>query len=876
MTLGSALPWRTCSSPLGRIQHRICFSALKSRPVGGHGAFFRPQSTNTDPKGPLEPVLPTRERSAEDAAASALTSLISRLGHIPIRPQIAHESIVVKPVAAQYPHKREAREALHKHHRALTQQLRLDKQRRQDRDGDWRTILQHLMKSTLPHAKSDSRIKVIIPKHSIEFLLSDHRKSLWNIKARTGCAINLYRPSDEGANLDPYVTLGGQPAAISTAVDDILKVTKGITVVNTGEPQGNGQDGSQADQAPADGSGGSAFTATIIQPHHMSVPWRPYKLDMRVDQIPRPSEWTTEAFEQYVAALTMGEVDAGIGRRLYPPGKTHKKAVVQQLREVFNNSDASDAVSIPALNMALRYLTADGATYLSVAEELIDRATKLDLRMDANIYNLLAETAVQSKNLLAFETTVSQMIVNGHKPNLRTWLLFLRLVEVEEIRRYIIQAMGIKGLLSDPMTVTQVSGIMADHDAYRAVQQGQNLDAFIAELHELYGAGWKLHQRAACRYLDVLGQYGKFDESKQLLEYMFKCSNGLPNDVALNTILTHCKNQRKVDLAVAFVRMFDERGRNVADQITFKLLYEMARQIQKPQLLGAVWRYAHRVGMTNHQMRDHGIKLLAGHKYLLFRLTKLMRGMWAEPHNCRIGMQEFIETLLLCDYDMSRFKSKIAQGRPKKKRNPPKAALPSTSDAPDALDDAPSGSEKARLNSEPDGPSGSSPDESHSGSTRIPGGKADGVEGGDGEQVTTVYAAEAYDLFARAMHKGFRKVKPAVPLGTLLQAALDCDRRLNLLSRQEKKSVPGMGVPVDMFPLKLPVVRVGEKELESKARLRWLTEKTNQERAARAKAKESGFAHVTQGTAEAAEEEDDWNNMMLAGYEAGLGEKTTR
>jgi hypothetical protein len=696
--------------------------------------------------------------------------------------------------------------------------------------------------------------------------LSDHGKNLWNIKSRTGCAITLYQPTDEGANLDPYVTLDGQSAAISTAVDDILKVTKGITVVNLGEPRENRQDDSQADQtdqAPADASGDSAFTATKIRPHQMSVAWRPYKLDISVDEIPRPTEWTTEAFQQYVSAVVMGEVNASLARRLYPRGKTHKYAAVEKLVEVFNDPNASEVVSLPALIMALRYVTSGGATHLQAAEELVERASKLGLRMDTNIYNLLADTAVYSKDLLAFETAVSQMMVHGHKPNLQTWLHFLRLVEAEDVRRYIIQAMDIKGFfLSDPMAVNQISGIMADHDAYRAVQQGQNLEAFIAGLRELYGATWELHQRAACRYLSVFGQYSKFDEAKQLLKYMFKTEAGKPNTVALNTILTHCRNQRKVDLAVEFVRMFDEQRYNVADALTFKLLFEIARRTQKPQLLGAVWRYAHRMEMTNHDMRNHGIKLLAGKKDLL-RLTKLMRGIWEEPHSCPIGRREFIEALLLSDYSIGRAEGAkgpwIAKGRPKKKRAPPNAPIASESAYTD--------DELERLlASFPDKP----PDESQSPSTGVPVEKVVRKNKGDLVQSTIPYAAEAYDLYAKAMYKNYRNVTPVVPLGHVLQEALDRDRRLNLLSREEKAPGGGGRVPADMYPVQVPVAPRGDRGGGARAMLMWLTKKT-QEEAARLKAQESGAIDVPGGPAQ--EEVDDWNTMLLAGYEAKLRKK---
>ncbi|KAL2190679.1 hypothetical protein L209DRAFT_746969 [Thermothelomyces heterothallicus CBS 203.75] len=848
MTLGSALPWRACS-PQGRIQQRFALAAPRNPPFVGYAALVaRAQSTASDKTRPERRLRPPAEPSADTASARPPPSLVDRLSRVPVRPHDPYGSVVVKPVT-QYPDKRENREALLKHHRAYTQQLRLEQRRPPGWGGDWRAVLNKLVKWTPPHERQ-GRIKVVIPKHSVALLLSDHERNLWNIRSRTDCDMTLYRPADEAAPFDPYIVLSGRPTAMTAAVDDILKVSKGVTVVNLDEFLQAGVESSQAGQPPTEGLDDSAFTATRVLPHQMSVPCRPYRLNVRADQIPRPGEWTAQAFQQYIAALIMGNLDASRARELYPDGETHKEIVVRQLHTVFNDPAASAAVSLPALKLALRYLTAAGATHVKDAQALLNRAEELGLRVNTDTYNLMAETSVRSKNLPAFDSTVSRMVRHGYKPNLGTWLLFLRLVESEEVRRYILQAMDTKSFFLDPTVVNGVSGIMADHDAYRAIQQGQSFDAFIAGLRELYGPEWRLGLRAANRYLDVFGKHSKFGELRQLLEYMFASEHSKPTTISLNTAITRCKHQRKVDLAVDLVRMFDERGHHVADRTTFHLLYELARKTRKPHLLGAVWRYAHRVGMTNHRMQAHGTKVLAGERESM-HLTDRIRGLWEEPRRCAITRQEFMENLLLCDYKDSRpeLKKQPRATRVQMSLGVVTSRAPSNGDTiPHANVNAvspenePRGSSQTHVGTQPS-PIQDIHHETENSSRAAAGADTpaegikdappnarsdDGARGEIGPQQTLLLtAAEKYELYARATSKTARQFVPSVRLGDFLQEALDRDRSLHRLAHNDEAR--NKALQVDLDPVRLPIAKRRRPMFDENGLLRWLAEKRKKE-----------------------------------------------
>ncbi|KAK4131190.1 hypothetical protein BT67DRAFT_388739, partial [Trichocladium antarcticum] len=585
--------------------------------------------------------------SPDDKAEPPQTPLAERLASIPVRPHGVRDSVLVKPVTP-YPHKKSMREDLQRNHRVLVQQSRIERSRRRRFPADWRLILQHLVEATPTYTKPSRGVKVSVPKHSAELLFSDHANNVWNIKSRTGCNMKLYSPHYADAKSpaphgprqhpDPYLIISGQPDAINAALEDIQEVAREVTVSKVYANTETLFHDEQVDPV-----------ASTLLPVHYPVQSRPYLITCRADQLPRPSEWTIETFQQYVSALTMSRMSDTHAQALYTEGR-HKDTVVEQLLGVFEDPVASQAASSPAFKSALTYLVRSGESLVAPAQRLFERAAGLGLRMDVDVFNLMAQTSVKAKNLLAFQSTLRLMIVRGFQPNLRTWILFLRLVEAEEVRRYIIQAMHTKNFFVDPRAVIGVSNEMAANDAYRAIELGQDADAFLAAQRDIYGPEWRVTRHAAHRILYEFGRHGRFDECRQILQVLFASARDKPSAITLNTVLTHCKHLNRLDEAVKFLRLFEARGCHVADMVTFAVLFEAARRVKKPHALSAVWRYAHLVDATNWRMRHSGTLLLSGAKELE-RLTSRLGGLWAaDPPHCKSTPQEFIEMLLFADY----------------------------------------------------------------------------------------------------------------------------------------------------------------------------------------------------------------------------------
>lgn len=700
------------------------------------------------------------------------------------------------------------------------------------------------MKWTPTQAEPQDGIKVIIPKTSVELFLSDHMYNLWNIKSRAKCSMTLHvatadtdkavakseersqdmiesgNPSEQGkqASTDPYIIFSGQPTAIAAAIDEILTVAKTVSVVNPpGAPHTVLHDGQANEETIRGLLAHPSVTKIQISHYQMSVPCKPYELRIRADEIPLPPKWTVETFQQYVAALVMGRYPKTLAAKLYTNTghDSHQNTVVARLVGVFNDPSASAAVSSPAAKLALSYFVRCGETFVNEARMLVDRVKKIGMPMDTQIYNLLAETAVKSKNLLAFETIVERMIRDGYKPDKRTWILFLRIIEAEEVRRYIMHSMHSKNLFEDPSVVRAVAVEMADQDVYRAIQLGQDVDTFLAGLRKLYGEHWHLPSRSANRYLEILGRYSQFDEIKKLLEHMFAGKHGKPNTVTLATILRHCKEQRKVDLAVEFVRLFDKHGFHVADDQCIHYLFEMGRRIFKPHLLGAVWRYAHLTRLDSSVMRHRGREFLDsgpdGARKLL-KITDRIRHLWEGPKPCRITRSEFVTSLLLYDYQ-------------KAVGDPGRVTLGSLAGAEKAEDPGPRKLAMAppQLRSEEQYPRFASAVRSKEGtgpgSPTEPEPVTDSF--GDLKPVTRIRSRkQKYDPYEQWVFARAQGYKPAIGLGDFLQEALDRDRRLHRLAYTGEGVVKG-GVPVDLVPPELPVIRAPRDEKKMDRMWNW-------------------------------------------------------
>ncbi|KAK4463478.1 hypothetical protein QBC42DRAFT_265673 [Cladorrhinum samala] len=365
----------------------------------------------------------------------------------------------------------------------------------------------------------------------------------------------------------------------------------------------------------------------------------------------KPEAWTKQNFLDWIIYLTNSKVDKSFARIAYA-GKEggHQARVLSQLREAFFSPVSSGKASNPALKVALRYLAKSGATHIDLAHELHDRAADLGIKMDTGVWNFLLECSVKAKDLLGFRARLRRMISKGFVPSFRTWILFLRLVEADEVKRYVIQGIHMKGYLSSPGFVQRVADEMMDSDAYRAGKLGLSWEAHLDGLQKLYGPDWIFTISNANKTIAQYVRNDQFAQALRVVEYMFETKEKdyqKPNEITMNTLLQSCHIQRRADRALTVLRVFEKNGRlGVADDVAYHYLFELAWKLRRPHMLAAVWRYAHLVNKVSARMRHRGLSILQGGEAVdRFRL----------PWHVAATQKEVMEKLLLWDYKMEGF-----------------------------------------------------------------------------------------------------------------------------------------------------------------------------------------------------------------------------
>ncbi|EOO02719.1 putative pentatricopeptide repeat domain-containing protein [Phaeoacremonium minimum UCRPA7] len=560
----------------------------------------------------------SRERSArirkvdssisdEDAADAA----VLRLGQ--------SKSVLVEP-SYMYPSKAETDRSQRRHHQSVTQQMRLEQNRVRQRKPlpDWRVILQQLTAWT-PERSDDwqaDAVKIILPKETASEMLSGVDNNIWAIRRRTGCAMKLFQ--NDGEDGSSSVVLSGSEVSLNKAAEEILRVAKKATIIRLPQTP------EKADQDMDEKDGPTSHVASKSKAV-INAPWRenghltrPYTLKGSVNDIAKPSEWTKESFEMYVSALVNARVPNHLLSKAYPYGGSHDKTVISLLHTVFNDDATRSALSTSAFKLALAFMCRKGHPYRPDARALFVRMEQFGLRMDTEVFNILLQSTVKVKDLRNFDTTMRLMVGRGHAPDLATWVLFLRIIHSEDVKRYILHAMATKGLLRTQSALRRVAKELAPHDADRAVAQGKGLQAFMADQEARYGAGW-LTRDAGNRIMDVLGRFGRFDDCLALLDIMATAGPAArPDIVTLNTILTHAKVRGSMRVAADALRKVEQlqtltaRSRVLPDAITYHLLFEMAWKRRLPHAIGVVWRYAALARLTSYRMRRRASQLLAG------------------------------------------------------------------------------------------------------------------------------------------------------------------------------------------------------------------------------------------------------------------------
>ncbi|KAM7213859.1 hypothetical protein V8F06_010737 [Rhypophila decipiens] len=568
--------------------------------------------TSEQSSGPFGIAVNMAIETAAEASAVSSHPFFERLSKLPICTEEIHAPVVVKR-PTNYTHHREINRELHRSRKTLIQHELHSKRAEEmklSESGDWRSILGKLKEITPMYTPVAGSFQVLVPEESVHLLTEDRTNNIWAIKSRTGCALQLHRKNPHDPQDSTYLLVTGEKSGIHRAIRDFLDLCQHIKVTHLTQ--------SAAANLRRE-------VSPVLSPSGFTRP-KKYYLSKGLDDIEKPEQWTMATFEHYIITLIESRLPAGLHYEL--GYSSHARRVVWALLDVFHDPATESAMSLVSFKLALRYISSWGDGFWAYARVLVGVMISRGFELDSEIYDHLARMAVKVNKMGHFQYIVNQMAKNEHRPSLQTWIHFLRLVKDERIRRHILQAMDSKGLLNHPYAMRELATELVEHDIKRALQDGLGIGRFVASQNDLYGPQW-LHWRTSNRVLGVLGGYGRFDLIDEFLTHIFDCPNARPeNEVALNIILTHCKNQRKIDAAVGFVKRFEQelelgppgildQGKAVPkrtgeakaqkmDYITYHLLTEIAYRLKKPHTFSVLCRHSY---LQNHTSRRMTIRL---------------------------------------------------------------------------------------------------------------------------------------------------------------------------------------------------------------------------------------------------------------------------
>ncbi|KAH6609546.1 pentatricopeptide repeat domain-containing [Trichoderma cornu-damae] len=451
---------------------------------------------------------------------------------------------------------------------------------------------------------SMAAMRIVLPK---SWQLELGSKKIEFVDSTTGLLTKL-RVSSDHQNPSAII-LRGKSSVLAKAADELVAACRDVEVYKLGEVAAFGYEVKRLWPAIEDAADGGSFVPEdklgniwVHQEHQA------YWIDTPYEQTPRPKQgWTMENLDSYVAALVCGRLRPHLALRYYARPERDGAFVdtdgirIKLIMDALTDPEAKACITPSVLKMAMSFMAQKGG-HRADADRLLTLAEQWGMPLDTEVFNIMLEGYVTKRDVAFFHKLLLKMEQRYFRPNARTWLLFLELVEKDIERRQVIVAMYDLGLFQDPATRRGIARIMAAHDAYVAFKSGKRLSAFMAEQTSRYGDDWfttdamksilteffRFHERDNRR----------FDDFRSLIDKQSEDGRNVGADT-INLVLDKCLVYKDWDTATWALTKLHGSGCE-ADAATYQYVIRLAIRLQLPHALGVAVFYA----ALEHKLRD--------------------------------------------------------------------------------------------------------------------------------------------------------------------------------------------------------------------------------------------------------------------------------
>ena len=472
--------------------------------------------------------------------------------------------------------------------------------RREGRESwipDWRVILGDLRKRTPSHPKwFEKAVSISVPESAAEKLLNGVDDNMWDIAERYDCSVALGKPDTVTGQHIEFI-ISGSHMAISKTAAAAMQIAPGSRLEkNRLEAQMLANFDFSTTKSTIDSANDLSCSPTLrFVRTEVSSTMRA----TRVEEIPRPSEWTITSFADYVDQLTSMRMPNHKHHLLYKKGEEHVKIVSKTLRELFTDPKCRYSLSRTAFKRALEYFVKSSS--IADARATFVVMDMMGIQMDQETFNILLRGAAKNEDLHNYHFILHLMLRRGILPNGGTWIAFLMANHDSRIKRYIVAEMKAKGLLAHPAVLRRMCQELVVREANTSMDLGQSQDEFLEHMDARYGKDW-LTVDNGNRVLHAFGARNLISRCWEFLRAMNARFVKIDH-VSVDTILNHCKQQQNAAGAIEIMKLLPSFGAYTPDQFTYHALFEIAWRKRSYNLAKVVWKYACLDGATTARMR---------------------------------------------------------------------------------------------------------------------------------------------------------------------------------------------------------------------------------------------------------------------------------
>lgn len=330
------------------------------------------------------------------------------------------------------------------------------------------------------------------------------------------------------------------------------------------------------------------------------LPKRPKYHEVRAQDIPLPSVWSTSSFAEYVQDLTQSKVSRVYNRYIYKGHARHTDAVHDTLINIFEDLSLRPYLTPKAFDITLMYFYKH-LKILSV-RRLFNLMHELHMDIPTETFNVMLKGAAARKDLHHLTFILRYMALKGVSPNAESWIALLRAVQSNRAKLIIYREMKEAGVLNYPATFQNAVAEILDVELANHITGGQMLAPFIEQLDTRYGPNW-LSLSAVNQLCHRLGENGLVSQAMEVLKVATD-RNIKPDSITFRTLLSHSLRLRRPKLALQIVELFHSKYHVYPDEVAYDLLFMVAFRSQRLQLCKVIWRYACLNGAVSFRMEQ--------------------------------------------------------------------------------------------------------------------------------------------------------------------------------------------------------------------------------------------------------------------------------